>query len=280
MPDSPSRDEQDDWKQVISRYKKAYGEYTQAHRERFRSIVHSETGELDVSWEALKNTVIHPDSIAIPVSLALAGLRLGLAGMKRFPTAMDVPSSWVRRSRRLRGLVVAVNDSDNLRVYHMPFMYRLLYRVGVLGKGSLLKEATKAPISTTTINIRLAGIDCPEGPHFGQPGQPYFEQSKKFLEGLAMNRIVTFRPHKIDQYQRLVSTVYAPHLFFFSKSIGLAMVRAGLATVYKDAGAEYGGQYKALSRAEHIAKKQYLGMWEQLRGGRYQSPSDYKKQSS
>ena len=54
------------------------------------------------------------------------------------------------------------------------------------------------------------------------------------------------------------------------------MVQAGFATIYRDAGAEYGNIKDKLLAAEQRAKKQRIGMWKQS-SSEYQSPGDFKR---
>ena len=56
------------------------------------------------------------------------------------------------------------------------------------------------------------------------------------------------------------------------------MIKAGYATVYDGGGAEYGEIEKELRQAEIIARKNYKGMWKQLKDSSYQSPAEYKKE--
>lgn len=235
------------WKRAIEEYKKAADEYYKARREHYKPIVHD--GEIDISFETLKNSIIeHPH---ITASLLAIGILLSMLGRKRFPTAMDVPSKYIKSCKIVKGLALMVNDSDNLRVYHMPLYHRIMYNLGLLKRSSIKQ---KENLINHTINVRLAGIDCPEGPHFGKPGQPYFEESKKLLEKLVMNKMISIKFHKIDQYQRAVCSVYRPYMFFFSKNVSLEMIRSGMATVYKDSGAEYGGIYDDLTKSEAVAR--------------------------
>jgi endonuclease YncB( thermonuclease family) len=61
-----------------------------------------------------------------------------------------------------------------------------------------------AIVSARTLNIRLAGIDSPEGAAFGQPGQPFHTEAKKFLSELTRNRTVRVKLLRLDQYNRAV----------------------------------------------------------------------------
>ncbi|SPO21974.1 uncharacterized protein UTRI_01961_B [Ustilago trichophora] len=103
-------------------------------------------------------------------------------------------------------------------------------------------------------------------------------------------KLVWLYPSHIDQYKRLVATPYvwdSPYIFG-KTNVSLAMVKEGLATVYRAAGADYGkatwwAQFwrksttglNALERAESKAKRQKIGMWSL--GKKFESPEDYKR---
>lgn len=188
-------------------------------------------------------------------------------GTRRVRTATDIPSNYLRPGHKtiLKGYVLSVNDSDNLRFYHQ----RLFSIPG-------LPKVTKQDIKFETINVRLAGIDAPEIGHFGGISQPYAEEAKKWLTNFVHNRSATIVPHRLDQYSRLVASVFVRRWFFFKYNVSLAMVQAGYATVYTNAGAEYGDAKEKLISAEAHAKKRRLGMWRQSAAD-YVSPSEYKK---
>lgn len=72
--------------------------------------------------------------------------------LHRYKNANDLPLSFFEgRQKKLKGLAVSVNDSDNIRFYHQPHLYSLF-------KPNLARQDLKYH----TINIRLAGIDAPE----------------------------------------------------------------------------------------------------------------------
>ena len=73
--------------------------------------------------------------------------------LHRYKNANDLPLSFFEGSRqkKLKGLAVSVNDSDNIRFYHRPHFYSLF-------KPNLSRQDLKYH----TINIRLAGVDAPE----------------------------------------------------------------------------------------------------------------------
>jgi len=60
---------------------------------------------------------------AMATAMIMGGLR---SGLKRYRTATEIPLSLFQKQRKLRGLAVLVNDSDNLRLYHEPLLRRIL----------------------------------------------------------------------------------------------------------------------------------------------------------
>lgn len=183
---------------------------------------------------------------------------------RRFRTTDDIPMSFVRRQGRLHGVVIAVRDGDNVRIQHTPFLHRVIPHLRYRARRSAKL------LSESTVNIRLAGVDAPECVHGGRPGQPYGKQARTWLQKFATGRYVHCRLHSVDQYRRVIATVYVKHRNPFlsrfglgSKNVGLELVRAGFATVYTGGGAQYGGT-RALGRyvqAEALARKSKIGMW-------------------
>lgn len=98
------------------------------------------------------NFVPHSDLILTAVgTLSMAWfLRRSL---HRYKNANDLPLSFFegKRQKKLKGIAVTVNDSDNIRFYHQPHFFSLF-------RPNLARQDLKYH----TINIRLAGIDAPE----------------------------------------------------------------------------------------------------------------------
>lgn len=118
--------------------------------------------------------------------------------------------------------------------------------------------------------------------HFGSKTQPYAVEAKDWLTSFIQGRRVVIQLHRIDQYGRAVASVWVrrrrfPHLIWpVWWNVSLEMAAAGFATVYRDAGAEYGAIKRQLEEAEQRAKRLRLGMWQQSPRD-YQSPGDYKR---
>jgi len=137
----------------------------------------------------------------------------------------------------------------------------------------------KKLLKGNTIQVRLAGIDAPEGAHFGKPPQPYATEALEWLRNYTLNRRVRAYIYKRDQYERVVATVFV-RKFIFRRDVGKEMLKAGFATVYEaKMGAEFGDFEEKYRRAEEKAKRKKLGMW----AGKledYESPRDYKTRTA
>jgi endonuclease YncB( thermonuclease family) len=123
--------------------------------------------------------------------------------------------------------------------------------------------------------MRLAGIDAPEGAHFGKPAQPYSTEAWEWLRNYILGRRVRAYVYKRDQYERVVATVWI-RKWFIRRDVGQQILKAGLATVYEaNQGAEFGGLEEKYRREEEKAKKKRKGMWAG-NPEEYESPRDYK----
>lgn len=146
-----------------------------------------------------------------------------------------------------------------------------------------MSTANKLRPPLPQIPIRIAGIDAPEGAHFGRPSQPGSAEALQWLHARLLHRAVRARIYKRDQYERVVATVYAPRLGGLvpgaGADVGLEMVRRGLATAYDaKSGAEFGGPVmEARYRAEEAeARRKGLGLW----GGEKKSAASKKGAAS
>lgn len=159
------------------------------------------------------------------------------------------------RTKTLFGHVTRVGDGDNFRFYHTP-------GGRLAGWGWLRSIPTKAgDLKDETLHVRIAGIDAPELPHFGRPGQPHGQDAIEWLNNQLLDRRVRIRPLSKDQYGRVVGTVRMPYRLW-NRDPGMQMIKAGWATVYDaKSGAEYGGQEQEYRDAEARAKKRRVGMW-------------------
>ena len=223
--------------------------------------------------KAVSDDYIHGalDIFAAGVLFA-ASARLLYLGTRRFATGADIPPALIRRQGVIHGSVVSINDGDNLRIRHTPFIQRAL--------GWYMKPRSKN-ISHLTINVRLAAVDAPECGHFGAKGQKYGPIAREYLRKRYLGRRVAVKIHSLDQYRRVVGTVWAQsripilrELGIARTNVGLDLARAGYATVYRQAGAQYGGLKRQYERAEAFAKKKRKGMW---RDKKNVTPAEYKR---
>lgn len=241
-------------------------------------------------WNFLYSLLMKPasnDHIELTISTKetaiFCGILVGIAsigfavrsGLKRYRCATDLPSSLFEKPSMLRGIAVWVNDSDNVRFFHTPLLFRIWYSLtGKRLRGG--RNGSGIDIRSETINVRLAGIDAPELAHFGMAEQPYAKEAIEWLRKKVQGRSIKIRPLRIDQYQRLVASVWVRRLFFWWQNVSLEMVRNGYATMYTGIGAEYDGLKGKLEQLEQRARRKQLGMWQQLRTGTYVSPAEHK----
>ncbi|KAK0538741.1 putative endonuclease lcl3 [Tilletia horrida] len=203
---------------------------------------------------------------------------------RRIRNAEYLTPSTLRR-RYIVGRVTSVGDADGFRLFHTP---------GPAGLRTLLhRPPTQASqLREQTLSVRLAGADAPEAAHFGKEAQPFSKEAQEFLTQMIKGKTVWVEPSHVDQYKRLVGTPYVwqPPYIFGRTNVSLALVKEGLATVYRQSGAAYGsatwwnrwlfksknGQTR-LERAERKAKVLEKGMWSL--GSRLELPDQYKKRT-
>ncbi|KAL7318674.1 putative endonuclease lcl3 [Mucor circinelloides] len=199
--------------------------------------------------------------IGIPAVWAVSRFVVG----KRYKTAGHIPPEVFERATKIRGKVVAVGDSDNFRLYHTPG----------LGWGWIRNiPKTRKELQNQTISIRIAGVDAPEGAHFGMPAQPFSAEAKQFLTKLVLNKRVQVQLLSRDQYSRVVAMAYVRKPpFFLKKNVSAEMLKAGLASIYVAKGAQYAGMLDQLKKYESRAKFFKRGIWSLKK---YVSPGDHK----
>jgi endonuclease YncB( thermonuclease family) len=224
------------------------------------------------------NAVPRADLVLTAFGTALTVMATRRA-FRRFRTAQEIPLEHFRKQKKLKGYIISVNDSDNVRFYHTSFLSRLFFRRPSIKRSDVKYE---------TINVRLAGIDAPEMAHFGGDCQPYAKEAKEWLTKFAEGRRATIQLLRYDQYSRAVASVYTG--WPWNSNVSVEMVKAGFATIYEDGGAEYGGfepqLRKNLKEAQYLILCAFLlimrvrakrkGMWKQS-WATYVSPSQYKK---
>lgn len=179
------------------------------------------------------------------------------------------------RKRSLFGTVTRVGDGDNFHLYHTP-------GGRLAGWGWLpWRKVPEKPgdLKNRTIAIRIAGIDAPEGAHFGREGQPYASEALAWLKDYILNRRVRAYIYKRDQYDRVVATVFVRR-GIFRRDVGLEMLKAGWASVYEaKTGAEFGNLEDKYRKAEARARLRRRGLWSGSQKN-YESPREYKSRTS
>ena len=154
--------------------------------------------EMEVWADSIVQSIWRPITAGLVVGIPALYIFSRYVVGKRFKTAAHIQPEVFDRKQVIRGKVVAVGDSDNFRLYHTPGF----------GWGWLRKiPKTRKELQNETIAIRIAGVDAPEGAHFGMPAQPYSAEAKTFLTNLVLNRKVSVQLLSRDQYSRVVSDV-------------------------------------------------------------------------
>ncbi|KAI1300325.1 SNase-domain-containing protein [Xylaria venustula] len=218
-------------------------------------------------WEHYKDPRNWIPTVLVTTT-ALVSLQIYRSYMRRIPGAVYVQPNFFRK-RSLFGQVTSVGDGDNFHLFHTP-------GGRLLGWGWLRNVPSKrAELKNRTIPIRLAGIDAPEGAHFGRPAQPFSTDALAWLSDYILGRRVRAKVYKRDHYDRIVATVYVRR-YFLRRDVGLEMLKNGLATTYEaKSGAEFGGLEEKYKAAEGMAKAKKLGIWSG-NPKHFESPREYK----
>ena len=120
--------------------------------------------------------------------------------------------------------------------------------------------------------VLLAGIDAPEISSPSQePGQPYAQAAKHYLERLILNKMVEIKGYGIAPYpyNHLLGEVYVG-----ADNINISMLKKGLAEVSVGE-PPVGLEIAPYLEAEKEAKTSSRGMWSL--GDKYISPSEWRK---
>lgn len=112
------------------------------------------------------------------------------------------------------------------------------------------------------------GVDAPEIPHPGKPGQPLGQQATEALRGelqTGPNTVLVYGAG--DKYGRMLCIIFDSHGYM----VNLMLLESGLAEAYLTEKAPFAEGFLA---AEARAKHQKLGIWGLPT---YERPSDYRK---
>ncbi|KAG0635723.1 hypothetical protein HOY80DRAFT_1011680 [Tuber brumale] len=234
---------------------------------RFTERVRS--GELFTTEVFLSPEVLFPTVVL--TSGTLAAIYFYSHYVRRIPVTSEIYPSFFRR-RSLFGTVTSVGDGDNFRLFHTPGG-----RLMGWGWMPCRKVPTvKKDLRDVTLHLRIAGIDAPEGPHFGKIAQPGSSEALAWLRSYILNHRVRVYPYRRDQYERVIASVKV-RKGMSRKDVGLEMLKAGMATIYESKmGAEFGSLENQYREAEAAAKGQRIGIWALCRR-QFVSPGAYKK---
>ncbi|ERS96082.1 nuclease domain containing protein [Sporothrix schenckii 1099-18] len=215
---------------------------------------------------------------ALAVAAALGFSAFYRSYLRRIPSTNHIRPNFFRK-RSLLGKVTSVGDGDNFHLFHTP-------GGRLAGWGWLRKvPAYRKDLKGKTIPVRIAGVDAPEGAHFGRPAQPYSGEALDFLTQYLLGRRVRAYLYRRDQYDRVVARVVVRRFFFFKRDVGIEMLKRGLATCYEaKSGAEFGGREAQYRVAEAKAKARKRGLWSGGLGrngvatasGEIETPREYK----
>ncbi|OBZ74521.1 putative endonuclease LCL3 [Grifola frondosa] len=145
----------------------------------------------------------------------------------------------------------------------------------------LMKMSPSTDLKDQTISIRMAGVDAPEGSHFGRPAQAFAQESLAWLKSHAEGKTVYCQLTRRDQYGRIVAIPclkprLLPGFLATGKCLSLEMLRAGWVEVYEQAGAEYGRWGKdEFLRIQAEAQAARRGIWKY--GVNIESAAEYKR---
>lgn len=122
--------------------------------------------------------------------------------------------------------------------------------------------------------MRVGPTDTPETAKFGSTGQPFGEEAKAWLAQTLDGRTLSLTLLHKDQYARAVCMVHYGR-WPFRRNASEEILKAGLANVYRQAGAVYGGRQEVFEELEARAKKKKIGIWSQ-RDGKLETAAEYK----
>ncbi|KAH8117419.1 hypothetical protein DFH11DRAFT_1687426 [Phellopilus nigrolimitatus] len=217
----------------------------------------------------------------------LVGLKVHARYFRRFRNSNFVTPDIYADQRWVKGVVTSVGDADNFRLYHTPGLgwrwplkFRWLPRQ-IKGSCSVPREGYDK--ADQTLHIRMAGIDAPEGAHFGKESQEYYGPALAWTKETLLGKTVYCKLVASDRYSRSVAIPMLPRRWLpmiltpkYGKCVSLEMLRDGWAVTYEQTGAEYGkfGKQVFLD-TEAKAKKAKKGQW--IHGTDGESPAEYKR---
>mmetsp|Transcript_35514 Transcript_35514/g.109990 ORF Transcript_35514/g.109990 Transcript_35514/m.109990 type:complete len:312 (-) Transcript_35514:17-952(-) len=208
-------------------------------------------------------------AFALGISLGLAGAGPLMDVFDRYHTVDDIPGHRFADRDAISAVVVKVADGDTMRARHVPALdfARGRWRPKSRAEGGKLK------LSEETLQLRIYAVDAPETAKFGNKGMPFGDAATDFVKRRVDGRRVRVTLLAKDQYSRAVVKV---QYGLFRKDLSEELVRAGLATIYRSGGGEYGPRgIEAWNAMEKRAAAQKVGLWSG--GGAPMDPAAYKR---
>jgi endonuclease YncB( thermonuclease family) len=120
----------------------------------------------------------------------------------------------------------------------------------------------------TKLRLRLLGIDAPELPYNGKPGQPYAEDARDYLDHLIGGKTIRVDAYGRDQHHRVLAVLWDEQV-----NVNLLLVAMGYAEVFR--GVPCLVYREDLYAAEAKARQDRVGMWAQ--GPTHESPTDFRR---
>lgn len=185
---------------------------------------------------------------------------------RQYNTANDIPLSWYKENKVIRGRVIKIIDGDTIRVRHTP-----LFKKG--------RDCNK-PISDCSISVRLYAVDAPETAKRGNPGQPFAKEATEYTSNQVLDKVVSVKLLRKDQYARVVGKVTTQNklLPFLKKDLSASLAEKGLASLYTGGGREYDGNKDVLEKKIEKARQKKLGIWSG-KDGDFSDPAQYKRET-
>ncbi|RJQ65604.1 MAG: AMIN domain-containing protein [Desulfobacteraceae bacterium] len=134
----------------------------------------------------------------------------------------------------------------------------------------LTGDTLRVEDSRAVLSVRLVGIDAPENRDDTSPGQPFSEESRRYLSQLVFQKDVDVLSFGYDIENNVLGAVLID-----GKDIGVEIVKAGLAEV-DSVKTPPGFDSTSLREAEKQAHSQGRGIWSL--GAEYVSPRNWRKQ--
>mmetsp|Transcript_5191 Transcript_5191/g.7237 ORF Transcript_5191/g.7237 Transcript_5191/m.7237 type:complete len:251 (-) Transcript_5191:71-823(-) len=203
-------------------------------------------------------STVPSSSIIISSSTATTADVLPMS-FQQYNTANDIPSSWYKEQKVIRGRVIKVIDGDTIRVRHAPL--------------STEGRDCKKPIADCSISVRLYAIDAPETAKRGNPGQPFAKEATEYTSNQVLDKVVRVKLLRKDQYDRVIGEVITPN----NLDLSVSLAEKGLASLYTGGGREYDGHKEVLEKNIEMAKQMKLGIWSG-KDGDFSDPSQYKRE--